>query len=66
MNITEIIKTLGNPKPYDKGIDLMWDDKHISNFLLEAYINPEIGVASRTSVDIDHTVEMINTMIPPL
>ncbi|WP_303872049.1 bifunctional 2-polyprenyl-6-hydroxyphenol methylase/3-demethylubiquinol 3-O-methyltransferase UbiG [Acetobacterium wieringae] len=65
MNITEIIKTVGNPKPYDNGTDLMWDDKHISKFLLEAHINPEIGVASRTSVDIDNTVEMINTMIPP-
>jgi ubiquinone/menaquinone biosynthesis C-methylase UbiE len=65
MDINEIIKTVGNPKPYDKGKDIMWTDAHISKFLLEAHINPEIGVASRTSEDIDKTVDMINKMVKP-
>ena len=65
MDITKIIKTVGNPTPYDKGTDIMWTDKHISKFLLDAHINPEIGVASRTSTDIDKTVDMIDKMIQP-
>ncbi len=65
MNIKEIIKMVGNPTPYDKGKDIMWTDKHISKFLLEAHINPEIGVASRTSEDIDKTVDMIDKLIKP-
>jgi ubiquinone/menaquinone biosynthesis C-methylase UbiE len=66
MDIKDIIKIVGNPKPYDKGKDIMWTDKHISKFLLEAHINPEIGVASRTSEDIDKTVDMIDKMIKPV
>jgi len=65
MDITKIIKSIGNPTPYDKGTDMMWTDKHISKFLLDAHINPEIGVASRTSMDIDKTVDMIDKMIRP-
>ncbi len=65
MDITKIIKTVGNPTPYDKGTDMMWTDKHISKFLLDAHINPEIGVASRTSTDIDKTVNMIDKMVRP-
>lgn len=66
MDIKDIIKIVGNPKPYDKGKDIMWTDKHISKFLLEAHINPKIGVASRTSEDIDKTVDMIDKMIKPV
>lgn len=65
MDIVKIIKTVGNPTPYDKGTDIMWTDKHIAKFLLDAHINPEIGVASRTSKDIDKTVDMIDKMIQP-
>lgn len=65
MDITKIIKKVGNPTPYDKGTDIMWTDKHISKFLLDAHINPEIGVASRTSTDIDKTVDMIDRMVSP-
>jgi 2-polyprenyl-3-methyl-5-hydroxy-6-metoxy-1,4-benzoquinol methylase len=65
MDIKEIIKIVGNPKLYDKGKDIMWTDKHISKYLLEAHINPEIGVASRTSEDIDKTVDMIDQLIKP-
>lgn len=65
MDITKIIKTVSNPTPYDKGTDMMWTDKHISKFLLDAHINPEIGVASRTSTDIDKTVDMIDKMVSP-
>jgi 2-polyprenyl-3-methyl-5-hydroxy-6-metoxy-1,4-benzoquinol methylase len=32
---------------------------------LDAHINPEIGVASRTSTDIDKTVNMIDKMVRP-
>ena len=63
MDITKIIKQVGNPTPYDKGKDIMWTDKHISKFLLDAHINPEIGVASRISTDIDKTVDMIDRMV---
>jgi SAM-dependent methyltransferase len=65
MDITKIIKKVGNPTPYDKGTDMMWTDRHISKFLLKAHINPEIGVASRTSTDIDKTVGMIDKMVSP-
>lgn len=65
MDIKKINKRVGNPMPYDKGKDIMWTDKHISKFLLEAHINPEIGVASRTSVNINKTVDMIDKLIQP-
>jgi hypothetical protein len=39
--------------------------QHISKFLLKEHINPEIGVASRTSADIDKTVGMIDKMVSP-
>jgi len=65
MDIAKIIKTVGNPTPYDKGTDMMWTDMHISKFLLDAHINPEIGVASRTSTDIDKTVDRIDKMVRP-
>jgi 2-polyprenyl-3-methyl-5-hydroxy-6-metoxy-1,4-benzoquinol methylase len=65
MNLTEIIKAIGNPTPYDKGTDVMWTDRHIAQFLLEAHLNPEIGVASRTAKDIDLTVDLIDKMFHP-
>ena len=65
MDIKEIIKTVGSPKPYDKGKDIMWTDKHISKFLLEAHLNPETGAASRTPGNIDKTVDMIDQLIKP-
>jgi len=65
LDIKEIIKTVGDPKPYDKGKDMMWTDKHISKYLLEAHLNPETGAASRTAENIDKTVDMIDQLIKP-
>lgn len=65
MDINRLIGIVGNPKPYDKGTDIMWTDKHISKFLLDAHINPEIGVASRTLQDIEKTVDIIDKMVSP-
>jgi 2-polyprenyl-3-methyl-5-hydroxy-6-metoxy-1,4-benzoquinol methylase len=65
MDITGIIKTVGNPTPYDKGTDMMWTDEHISKFLLEAHLNPETGAASRTPTEIDKTVDMIDKKLRP-
>lgn len=65
MDIAKTTKIVDNPTPCDKGVDMMWTDKHISKFLLDAHINPEIGVASRTSTDIDKPVDMIDKMVRP-
>ncbi len=65
MDIRKIIETVANPKPYDKGTDIMWTDKHIGKFLLDVHIDPEIGAASRTAADIDKTIDMIDKMILP-
>lgn len=63
MNIKEIINLIDNVKPYDKGTDIMWTDKHISKHLLEAHINPDINVASRKSSSIDKIINWITEQL---
>lgn len=65
MDIKAIINNLDQAKPYVKGTAVMWTDPYIGKFLLEAHLNPDIGVASRTSADIDNTVALIDKMIRP-
>ena len=65
MDIKKIISNLDQAQPYVKGTATMWTDSHISKFLLEAHLNPDIGVASRTRQDIEKTVDMIDEMIEP-
>ena len=44
MNIKNIITLIDDVKPYDKGTHIMWTDEHISKYLLEAHINPNIDM----------------------
>ena len=59
MNIKDIINLTENVEPYEKGTHTMWTESHISKYLLEAHINPDINLASRTSSGIDKIVEFL-------
>ena len=43
-----------------------WDDEHISKFMLEAHINPDIESASRNHRFIEKSVEWITSLIPDM
>lgn len=59
IKIEELIKLSTKPQIYEKGTANMWTDEHISKYLLEGHINPEIDVASRKKTTIDRTVDWI-------
>lgn len=60
MKIEEIIKASAKPEIYTKGTASMWEDEHISKFLLDAHINPEHDLASRNGNAIRKTVDWIH------
>ena len=59
IKLEELAKLSTKPQLYAKGTASMWDDEHISTYLLEAHINPDIDVASRKSSTINKTVDWI-------
>lgn len=45
---TTLLKFLkSRPTEYAESTDKFWDDEHISKYMLEAHLNPNIEAASR-------------------
>ena len=63
MKIKEIIKETQKPAIYTKGTASMWEDEYISQFLLEAHIDPDMDLASRNKVAIEKTVKWMFTTV---
>ena len=59
IKLEELAKLSTKPDIYTKGTASMWNDEHISTYLLEAHINPDIDVASRKQSTINKTVDWI-------
>ncbi|MFV0580385.1 MAG: class I SAM-dependent methyltransferase [Fusobacterium ulcerans] len=63
----KIMKYLkGIPVEYTPSSKKFWDDEHISKFMLEAHINPDIESASRNHRFIEKSVEWITSLIPDM
>lgn len=58
--ISKLLKYAGRPAVFERGTTNFWDDPHISEYLLEAHLNPEWDAASRRPAAIDRTVAWIN------
>lgn len=65
MKIREIIEKVNNPKLYEKGTHLMWEDPHISKYLLQTHLDPTVEKASRLPKNIDMTIDLIDTIAKP-
>ncbi len=59
MNINKIINELQGVTLYEKGTHTMWTDEYISKQLLEMHLNPNVDIASRSSENIESTVNYI-------
>lgn len=59
MKIQKIIEQSSRPQLHEKGTAIMWTDPHISKYLLETHLNPEIDLASRKPETINKTVDWI-------
>lgn len=59
MNVTDILKMSAKPPVYTEGTAFMWTDEHISNYLLETHLNPELDLASRTKDSIHKTAKWL-------
>ena len=64
MKLQEMIALMSDVKPYDKGTATMWTDHHISKYLLDAHINPDINMASRKADSIDKIIQFIQKYYP--
>lgn len=63
----KIMKYLkGIPVEYTPSSKKFWDDEHISKFMLEAHISPDIESASRNHRFIEKSVEWITSLIPDM
>ncbi len=63
MNITDIVAMSAKPPLYKEGNAFMWTDEHISNYLLDTHLNPEIDLASRTRENISKTTNWILSLL---
>jgi len=59
MDFEELVRLSARPPLYEKGTSGMWDDPHISKYLLEAHLDPETDMASRKRLTIEKTVDWI-------
>ncbi|HEY8443649.1 MAG TPA: class I SAM-dependent methyltransferase [Clostridia bacterium] len=62
--IKELGGLLKRPKLWQRSADCFWDDEHISKFLLEAHLNPDIDAASRRHSFIEASVNWLSKIIP--
>lgn len=63
----KIIKYLKEiPVEYTPSSKKFWDDEHISKFMLEAHINPDVESASRNHNFIEKSAEWITSLIPEI
>ena len=59
MNLKNLCSITKRPILYEKGNAMMWDDEHISQFLLETHLSQESDLASRKMPAITKTVNWI-------
>lgn len=61
----KLLKVFKNePKLYETTDIPFWDDEHISQYMLEAHISPELESASRKHSYIDKSVDWIASIMP--
>ncbi|MFC2017765.1 class I SAM-dependent methyltransferase [Chloroflexota bacterium] len=59
MDFEELVRLSPRPPLYEKGTAGMWDDPHISKYLLEAHLDLDTDMASRKRTTIEGTVNWI-------
>ena len=59
-----LLHMLKKPAIWQRGIEPLWDDEHISKGMLEAHLNPDWDAASRPHSLIDRSVEWLSSVIP--
>jgi 2-polyprenyl-3-methyl-5-hydroxy-6-metoxy-1,4-benzoquinol methylase len=59
MNLEKLRSLSEKPILYEKGTAVMWDDEHISTFLLETHLSQDSDLASRKMPAIKKTVDWI-------
>lgn len=59
MDFEELVRLSTRPPLYEKGTSGMWDDPHISEYLLKAHLDPDTDMASRKRITIERTVDWI-------
>ena len=64
MDIDKLHQAARKPPLYEKGNAEMWTDPYVSKKLLEIHLDPETDSASRTSVNIERTLELITGFCP--
>lgn len=60
MDINKLINLSKKPKLYEKSTAEFWNDSYISKKMLEAHLNPNFDVASRSVSTINASVEWLN------
>ncbi|OMF85011.1 hypothetical protein BK147_32520 [Paenibacillus sp. FSL R7-0337] len=53
------------PVLWQRSVEPLWNDGHISKQMLEAHLNPDWEAASRRHSDIDCSVKWLSRLIPP-
>lgn len=56
LDLSLLIELQQKPAPFTPGEPLFWDDPHISKYMLETHLNPEVDQASRRPETIDLSV----------
>lgn len=62
---SKLLALLNKPEIYQGNEQPFWDDEHISKMMLEAHLNPELEVASRTAEFMDRSARWIAQIAPP-
>lgn len=60
LNLTLLKNLTRQPKLFEKGTAILWDDTHISKSMLKAHLNPNTDAASRKNSIIDSTLSWIS------
>ncbi len=62
---TKLNRFLNKPQLYSPGTNLFWKEQHISQYVLDAHLDPGIDKASRSPEFIDKSVAWITSIAPP-
>lgn len=64
MNVSKLFQIVNKPHLYSPGNSFMWNDPHISQYLLETHLNEDIDLASRRRSQINKTIKWITEQLP--
>lgn len=65
MDLAKVEKLAGRPAVFTPGTNQMWSDTHISRFMLEAHLDPELEAASRRQETISASIKwLLGEIIP--